>query len=61
MLPPFPSKADSECVSQEDKEWPEGNDKPLKFGAVLQSIILRIIWINKMIRVYKSIKYQNFY
>ena len=39
MLPPFHSRADSECVSQEDKEWPEGSDIPLKFGAVLQSKI----------------------
>ena len=43
MLPPFHSKADSECVWQEGKEWPEGNDIPLKFEAVLQPIILEII------------------
>ena len=48
MLPPFHSKADSECVSQEDKEWPEGNDIPLKFGAVSQSKILKYVGINKI-------------
>ena len=47
MLPPFHSKADSECVSQEGKEWPEGNDIPLKFEAVFQSKIFNNILINK--------------
>ena len=48
MLPPFHSKADSECVWQEDKEWPEGSDMPLKFGAVFQSKIFKNILINKI-------------
>ena len=47
MLPPFHSKADSECVSQEGKEWPEGNDIPWKFEAVFQSKIFNNILINK--------------
>ena len=47
MLPPFHSRADSECVWQEGKEWPEGNDIPLKFEAVFQSKIFNNILINK--------------
>ena len=48
MLPPFHSRADSECVSQEDKEWPEGSGIPLKFEAVLQSKIFNYIPMNKI-------------